>query len=208
VRRSGEVGCVAIRSWERFKGGTRVSFACGGRAVRLLADLGAVVDACVSKLSAQPDQLPAAIARLQDQLAEARRGAKTLNEALLGAEAIARDASAREAGSCRVIVEVFPDRAVEDLQLLAQKYVLSGSRVALLATVETAAGRAALVFGRSDEGLPADLKMGEILSTVCRAHGGKGGGSAAMARGGGVPAAQAAACLEEAFALVAARLHA
>src|SRR5678816_3939605 len=38
VRRAGEVGAVAIRRWERFKGGTRVAFVCGGRVVRVMQE--------------------------------------------------------------------------------------------------------------------------------------------------------------------------
>lgn len=205
VRRAGEVGAVVVRSRERFKGGTRVSFLCGGRVVKGLADLGEVVDSCVSRLSVRPHELPSAIARLQEQLAESRRSARMLNEALVGAEAVARDASARIAGACRVIVEVFPQRSAPDLQLLAQKYVLSGSRVALLATADAATGKATLVFARSDDGVPADLSMGGILASVCRTHGGNGGGAVLLARGG-VPATSAAACLEEAFLLLSSRL--
>ncbi len=206
VRRSGEVGAVAIRSFERFKGGTRVSFLCGGRVVRALAGLGSAVDACVVKLSAQPAELPGAIARLQEQLADARRMAKTLNEALVGAEAVARDASARLAGSLRAIVEVFPGRPIEDLQLLAQKYTSSGARLALLAATDEASGKASLIFARSEQGTPADLKMGDLVAMVCRARGGKGGGGATLARGGGIPAHQAEAALEEVFILLSSRL--
>ncbi|HEY3175808.1 MAG TPA: alanyl-tRNA editing protein [Candidatus Polarisedimenticolia bacterium] len=206
VARSGEVGAVAIRSWERFKGGTRVSFLCGARVVSALAGMGAVVDACVGRLSAQPEELPGAIGRLQDQLAEARRATKLLNEALVGAEAVARDASARLAGTCRVIVEVFPERPIDDVLLLAQKYTLTAGRVALLAAVEMATGRASLVFARSDKGTPADLKMGDILAHVCRSRGGKGGGGPALAQGGGLVAETALSALEEAFGIVSARL--
>jgi alanyl-tRNA synthetase len=197
---------VAIRSWERFKGGTRIGFVCGGRAVRLLAGLGGVVDACVAKLSAQPSELADAIGRLQEQLTEARSSAKLLNEALVGAEAVARDASARTVGDCRVIVELFPDRPADDVQLLARKYTMTPGRVALLASTDTVTGRASLVFARSDEGIRAELKMGEILAQVCRSRGGKGGGGASLARGGGIGAAEAQAAIDEALAVIATRL--
>ena len=206
VRRAGEVGAVVIRRWERFKGGTRVWFVCGGRVVRAMRDLGEVVDACVGRLSVQPAELPPAIARLQEQLGDARRTAKVLNEALVSAEAIARDASARPAGVCRVLVELFPGRPADDLQLLARKYVQSASRVALLASTDAEGGTSTLVFARSDTGGAAFLRMGEILSAICRGHGGKGGGGAALARGGGVRAGDAAACLEEGFRIISAQL--
>ena len=207
VRASGEVGVVAIRSWERFKGGTRVAFACGGRVVRMLGELGGVVDACVARLSAQPTELSETIGRLQEQLTESRRLAKHLNEALIGAEAVARDASARTVGGCGVIVEMFSDRPADDVQLLARKYTMTPGRVALLATVDTASGKSSLVFARSDEGIDPGLTMGDLLSQVCRSRGGKGGGGASFARGGGIGANDAQDALDEAFAAIASRLR-
>jgi alanyl-tRNA synthetase len=206
VRRAGEVGAVAIRRWERFKGGTRVAFVCGGRVVRVMRELGEVVDACVARLSVQPAELPLALDRIQDQLGETRRTVKALNEALVGAEAMAREASARPVGACRVLVELFAGRPAEDLQLLARKYVEAGSRFALLAATDPDAGKTTLVFARSAAGVPAEMSMGEILSAICGAHGGKGGGGAALARGGGMPAGEAGICLEEAFQVISSRL--
>lgn len=205
VRRSGEVGSVAIRSWEPFKGGTRVVFLCGGRVVRAVAGLGGVVDSLVARLSAQPHELPAAVARLQEQLAGARREAKTLGEALAGAEAVARDATARQAGGARVLVELFDGRPVEELQSLAGRYAATPGHAALLAATDTATGRATLVFARAPEGMPGAPRMGDLLREVCSARGGKGGGGETLARGG-VPAAEAGAALEQAFELLRARL--
>ena len=34
VRRTGAIGVIAISGWERFRGGTRLEFMCGGRALR------------------------------------------------------------------------------------------------------------------------------------------------------------------------------
>ena len=202
VRASGEVGVIVIRSWERFKGGTRVAFACGGRVVRMVAALGGVVDACVAKLSAQPLELASAVGRLQEQLTETRRWAKLLNEALIGAEAVACDASARTIGGCGVIVELFTDRPIEDVQLLARKYTMTPGRVALLASLDTTTGKASLVFARSDVGIPPEFKVGELLEQVCRSRGGKGGGGASFARGGGVAGSDAQGALDEAFAII------
>ena len=210
VRRTGEVGAVAVRSWERFKGGTRVAFVCGGRVVRSHRQLGAVVDACVAKLSTQPADLPAGIDRLQDQLASARRANKDLTDEVVGARARARDAGARIVGQFRILLEQLAAPAAE-LQPLARAYVDQGDRVALLASTEPGAQMTTLLFARSEPasagaGTLGALNMGEILGGVCRARGGKGGGGAGMARGGGVPAAEAGACLEEAFAAVVERL--
>ena len=38
VARTGGIGVIAVASWERFKGGQRLEFLCGGRALHRLAD--------------------------------------------------------------------------------------------------------------------------------------------------------------------------
>jgi len=207
VRRAGEVGCVAIRSWERSKGGTRVTFVCGGRVVTEFAALAGVVDACVARLSARPPELAAAVDRLVTQLGEARREGKALSEALAGCEAVALDASARDAGKARVVVETFFARGAGEVQELARKYVQSPARVALLAIEEPGDGKTSLVFARSAVGLPDGVRMGEILSAVCSARGGRGGGSDALARGW-VPGPETQSALDEAYAALKERLGA
>jgi len=45
VSRTGAIGVIAVRAWERFKGGTRLTFVCGGRALRTFEELRDVVEA-------------------------------------------------------------------------------------------------------------------------------------------------------------------
>ncbi len=65
VARTGGIGVIAVASWERFKGGQRLEFLCGGRALsgyRMLRD---AMSASVRLLSVLPAELPTAIERLQ-----------------------------------------------------------------------------------------------------------------------------------------------
>lgn len=203
VGRAGEVGCVSIRGWERFKGGTRVTFYCGARVVAAMRDLAGIVDGCVSRLSVRPEEIPQTLDRLREQAGDARRTIRTLSEALAGAEAVALDATARDAGPCRVVVEVFDERDEDELQLLARKITASPGRIALLATVDRDSGKAAFVFARSGDGVTEEIRMGDLISAVCRARGGNGGGGPTLARGGGVPAAEARSAIDEAFEQIA-----
>jgi alanyl-tRNA synthetase len=206
VRRSGEIGAVAIRGWERFKGGTRITFACGGRAVRMLAELASSVDACVERLSAPPPELPSAIDRLQAQLGEARRELKRLAGALAAAEAEARLASARSIGGCRAVIAVLDDRGAEEIALLARSCASRPGAIALLAAGRPGSDKTFLVFARSEEGAAGPLDMGQLLAAVCKPRGGKGGGGPTFARGGGVPTERLREALEEACGLIAERL--
>ena len=197
VARASEVGCVAVRSWERFKGGTRVTFLCGGRVVREVERLGGIADACVAGLSVKLDEVPAALQRIQEQSAVARRANRALSDQLATAEAAALDAAARTLGSCRVAVSLLGGRDPETVQRIAQKFTAIPGRVALLAG--DGDGLVSLVFARSREGVPTSMDMGRLMSGVCASRQGRGGGRPELARGGGFPAPQAAAALEEAF---------
>src|SRR5438034_4512480 len=51
VARSGAIGVIAIGSWERFKGGQRIEFVCGGRALDRLRSLRDAASAAMRLLS-------------------------------------------------------------------------------------------------------------------------------------------------------------
>ena len=60
VARTGAIGIIAVAGSEKFKGGTRLEFLCGGRALAGFHALGDSVAASVRLLSVLPAELPAA----------------------------------------------------------------------------------------------------------------------------------------------------
>ena len=73
VARTGGIGVIAVASWERFKGGQRLEFLCGGRALNGYRTLRDAMTASVRLLSVLPEELPAAIERLQADAKEQKR---------------------------------------------------------------------------------------------------------------------------------------
>jgi len=73
VRQTGAIGGLVVTAAERFKGGQRISFVCGGRAVRSHRQLRETVAAGVRLLSVLPSELPAAIERLQHDVRDQAR---------------------------------------------------------------------------------------------------------------------------------------
>src|SRR4029079_11154245 len=65
VSRTGAIGMIAVTGAEKFKGGSRISFACGGRALRVLRMYREAVAGAVRGLSVLPGELPAAVEKLQ-----------------------------------------------------------------------------------------------------------------------------------------------
>ena len=66
VASTGAVGIIAVTGFERFKGGTRVEFVCGGRVLARFRQQRDVIASAVRRLSVLPPDLPDAIERLQD----------------------------------------------------------------------------------------------------------------------------------------------
>jgi alanyl-tRNA synthetase len=82
VERTGAIGVIVALSWERLRGGSRVTFACGGRALRALRMYRDAVAGSVRALSVLPGELPAAVDRALAESKGLRKDIKGLQERL------------------------------------------------------------------------------------------------------------------------------
>ena len=186
VARAGEVGLVKIARTERRGATTRVEFLCAGRA---LADYRAkqdVVRRLGELLTTGAAELPAIVAKLQEENKALRVDLRRQGDALLTLEAAQLLAAAEPLGTARLVTHVFAGRSPDKLRRLATALAEAGGTVALLGL---AGERSQLVFARSADA-PGD--MGALLKPALAALGGRGGGSPTLAQGGG-PAADEAA---------------
>jgi alanyl-tRNA synthetase len=184
-RTTAEVGVVVITSLERYKGGTRVRFLCGDRALAAFARRQRILDQLVATLSAPLDELAAAARKLKDDLADSQRRARSLLERALEGDALRLLADARGGSdaptldSPAIVVASFDGRPAEELRLLAMRLVAQAPAVALLGS---RSDKAHLVFAQS-EGLPHDVPA--LLKAAVEHLGGRGGGRGNLAQGGG-----------------------
>jgi alanyl-tRNA synthetase len=178
--RTGQIGLIAIKGYERAKKMTRVEFVCG---LRALADyrLANKTSVTVAQLfSAERDSSPDLVARAIQENKSLKKRVRDLLELAMTAEASQMLAGATRQGECKIVKAAFDGRDIEEIRLLASKIVQSEPAVALLGTRD--AGAARLVFARSSS---LTQNMGELLSEACQMLGGRGGGKADMAQGGG-----------------------
>jgi alanyl-tRNA synthetase len=174
--RTSEVGVILALGQERYKGGTRVRFLCGDRALAAVHARLAALDRLGQTFSASWSELPDQAARLIEEKAVLLRRCEELRERALAGEAYRLLASHPEQPA--VIAGVFEGRDGGELRLLADQIVKLRPAIALLA------GRSAkvqLVFARSP-GLAPD--MNALLKSLLADHGGRGGGRPEMAQGG------------------------
>jgi alanyl-tRNA synthetase len=184
-RTTAEVGIVALTALERYKGGTRVHFVCGGRVVAAFARQRAALDPLVATLSAPVDELPAAARRLKDELAASEKRARGLLERALEWDARRLLLEARGDGPAptpddpAVVVATFDGWTPDELRVLATRIVALAPAIALVAS---RTDKAQLVFAQS-EGLPHDVPA--LLKAAVEHLGGRGGGRGNLAQGGG-----------------------
>ncbi|WP_239491561.1 DHHA1 domain-containing protein [Luteitalea sp. TBR-22] len=177
VHSTGEVGMIVVRATERFRGGTRVTFLCGRRALESYRDLRDAVDASARALSVAATDVPDAIAKLRDDLKQEQRRARELADRLVTLEAASLEARVDPAG---VLVAHLPDADAQGVRQAASQLVSTPGRlVALLGGPSPHA----LVIARSAD---READAGALVRQVCAAHGGKGGGRPDLAQAGGV----------------------
>ena len=178
VARTGAIGVIAVSSWEKFRGGTRVEFVCGGRALRSHRGLRDAVSVSVRALSVLPGELPAAIERLRADGKESRRVIRTLQGALAIHEAGRLASQAEALGGLQVVVAALEGWDAAALKGIASRIV---ERPAHAAVLFGAPAPAAIVAARSAD---AALDCGALLRRVTERFGGKGGGRPDLAQGG------------------------
>jgi alanyl-tRNA synthetase len=183
VARTGAIGIIAVAATERFRGGSRVTFLCGGRALAGYRSLRDAVAGSVRALSVLPAELPAAIERLQADGKESRRQIKDFQTKLASQEADALADGAAVVGDIRLVAASLAGWDAAGLKLIAARIVERPGHVAILVGEPAPA---AIVVARA-AGLPHDA--GALLRQLVERHGGKGGGRPEMAQGGGVTAA-------------------
>jgi alanyl-tRNA synthetase len=184
VDRTGRVGIIAVSGTEKVRGGTRVSFVCGGRALRDFGTMRDVLGEAARPLTVAPADLPASVRRMQDEAKELRRVQRELTLRLASLEASAVAARAVAAGPLSVVVEEFAGYDAAALKALASAVVAGGSgRLAVVCSAD--APRSIVVARSADAG---QIDAGAVLRGIVARCGGKGGGKPDMAQGGGVTA--------------------
>ena len=196
-RRTGEVGMVVVRRWERRGDVLRTEFVCGWRVLHDYRWKNTLIQRLAGDLSVGASDLPAAVERIRAAAERSRRSLAVAQEQLLVHEAAALLLEAPRVGDAPLVARVFEDRDLEQLRRLA-RLIAEGGGIALLGL---AGAKAQLVFARAEH-LPDD--MGRILREAAAIVGGRGGGRPEAAQGGGPDGARLEEAIERARDLVAA----
>jgi alanyl-tRNA synthetase len=201
--RTGEVGMIAVRHWERAKGLTRIEFVAGMRALADYRRANKTAREVASLFSCARDEAASLASRMLEENKDLHRRIRVLEEIaarveaeelLRGSRPAVRESVSEPPGlaaglvsesmagkiTARVVAEVFVDRDAESLKRLALALIAHPNTVALLGSRDNEAAR--LVFARSAD-TPDD--MNALMKGACALLDGRGGGKPDMAQGGG-----------------------
>jgi alanyl-tRNA synthetase len=181
VARTGAIGLIAIGGWERFRGGQRLEFYCGGRALARFDVLRESVASAVKLLSVLPAEIAGGIERLQVEVKERDRALSALHDELARyrVDELAAAAEVTELGHVLV-------RSVEGdagtLKRLAAGLVERPMFVAVLVSTT----KPALVVAARADGVV--LSCNQVIAKLTSQFGGRGGGKPEFAQAGGLDA--------------------
>ncbi len=179
--RTGEVGMIAVRSWERAKGLTRIEFLAGGRALADYRRANNTARSVAALFSSARDDAAKLAGRMVDENKDLHRRVRALEEIAAKAEAadLMGEASLNAAGT-RIVSQIFESRDAESLKHLALALITHPHTIALLGSRDQETAR--LVFARSGD---ADGDMNALMRDACTMLEGRGGGRPDLAQGGG-----------------------
>ena len=180
--RTGEVGMIAVRTWERAKGLTRIEFVAGTRALADYRRANKTARAVATLFSASRDDAAKLAARMVEENKELHRRIRSLEEIAARAEAdeLLAAASSANPGGVRIVTHIFDNRDAESLKRLALALIVHPKTIALLGSRDKEAAR--LVFAKAGDA-PGDMNV--LMHGACSIVGGRGGGKPDMAQGGG-----------------------
>jgi alanyl-tRNA synthetase len=205
VRATGDIGSFKITSDEAIASGVRrIRAITGFDAFERFREDERLIDASLGALNTQRDNLPNAIAKLAEELKKTRKEMDELKLKIatgsIGGDASSNGDEARDVAGVKVLA-----KTVDGLDANGQRQLSD----TLLARLKSGV----VILGRSDEGkvsiivrvsddLTDRVKAGSVIKEIVPIVGGRGGGRADMAEGGGTEPEKLSEAIDAAYGVV------
>ncbi len=178
VARTGQVGSVCVLRADRLRGGVRLTFLCGGRAVRDHREKTCLLRQLTEAFSAQPADLPQRAEALKAELAAARRELAAAKHALLAKQA---EALLADRGDSPYLLACLPEAGEKEAKTMLS---LLTAAAPVRAMVVAAKGDSLCFLCGAAPSAPG-VSCRVMCDLLCGVFCAKGGGGDAFARGGG-----------------------
>jgi alanyl-tRNA synthetase len=182
VTRTGAIGVIGVTTSERYKGGTRVGFVCGERALRAFQLLRHQVRRSVTLLSVGPAELADAVERSQRERQAQRRVVRALRERLVSTDAVELMAMGQSVGGATLVLATRSGHDAKSLMSIAVRVARAPGHVVVLVSDTRPVS---LVVSRSAD---VDLDANAVVGAVTARWDARGGGRRDLAQAGGLDA--------------------
>lgn len=177
---TGSIGIVKILKTERQNDQVRLFFVAGRQALNYFKQYQEITVSLANQLSVHPNELLEIVSRQVEQLKTAQKELHKLRSEQLALEAQRLVEAAPSQAGIRVVCKAFADRSASELRTLAAELAKKPALVAILGASDGKKIALAVVCAPESPWLARDL-LNDLLSLV----GGRGGGDARLAYGGG-----------------------
>jgi alanyl-tRNA synthetase len=204
VRSTGDIGVFKITSDESIASGVRrIRAVTGIDAYERFREDEEIIGQVTSDLRTSRAELPTMIGKLQDELKKARREAEDLKlKIATGAagSAASNGDDAREIAGVRVIAHEASGLDSAGMRQLSDT-LLARIKSGVVVIGRSTDGKASLIVRTSDD-LTKKVPAGQVIKELAPIIGGKGGGKADMAEGGGNQPERLAEALEASYGVI------
>jgi alanyl-tRNA synthetase len=176
VGRTGEIGPIKILRHEKYKGGTRVHFVCGFRAVRDHQDRATLVQSVSRILTAGEKDMAQVLEKWKEERKASEKRIQLLTGRAMEAEAEKLMRAAELFGEIKWVSAALKDGNPREAQLLVRSLILNENVVAVIAAIRDGA---TVYIARSAN---LDLDVRPLLEAVSGAMTARGGGNASWAQ--------------------------
>lgn len=178
---TGELGLINILDFENYKGGLRIYFLSGKRALTDYKFKNKLVKDARDQLSVPNEEIIGEIGRLKGNLDDKDSLIKELKDELLDyrVEELINRAEKKEGN--RIIEKIYEDKSFDEVRYTALKLTETDSNIVIFGQKDSNTAR--LLVARSEN--IAKLNAGEIIQEALPLIDGNGGGNKLLAQGGG-----------------------
>jgi alanyl-tRNA synthetase len=169
-RKTGEVGLIKIRKWEKIKGNmTRIEFFCGRRALYDYQWKNHFVVDLANSLTIKDIDLHEQIQKIIDDNKNLIKENDFLKSQLISFEAEELIKTAILEKNVRIVKNIFKDRPVNEVRLLAQKLIFFDNCIVLFGIINEQSN---IIFARSSSLNQNMLQLFNAISHIIEAKGG------------------------------------
>jgi len=204
VRATGDIGLFKITSDESIASGVRrIRAITGVDAYERFREDELLIEQAASGLKTSRAELPAVIGKLQDELKKARREADELRMKIatgLVGSASANGGEAREVAGVQVLAREASGLDAAGMRQLSDT-LLARIKSGVVVLGRSTDGKVSLIV-RTSADLTNRVPAGKVIKELAPIIGGKGGGKADMAEGGGTQPEKLSEALEASYAII------